>query len=56
MHGKLKNKKVSNFCFDVDRRACFVSISRRKGKVVNISVSVDARMTVSEINTDETRY
>ena len=41
--------------FDVDKRACFVFISRREGKLVNISVSVDARMPILDMNTDQTR-
>ena len=42
--------------FDVDRRACFVFIPRREEKLVNISVSVDGRMSILDLNTDETRY
>ena len=41
---------------DVKRRACFVFIPRREGKLVNISVSVDAIMLTLDVNADETRY
>ena len=42
--------------FYVYRRARFVFIPIRDGKLVNISVSVDARMPTFDINTDEARY
>ena len=55
-----KNRKGCVFpliaVFDVDRRACFVFIQGRMGKLVNISVSVYARMPILDMNADETRY
>ena len=60
MHIKVKNKKGCVLTlisvFDVYRRARFVFIPIRDGKLVNISVFVDARMPAFDINTDETRY
>ena len=44
------------FALDVDRLACCVFIPRREEKLVNISVSVNARMPILEMNTDETTY
>ena len=42
--------------FDVDRRACFAFIPRREGNLVNISVSLDNRMPILDINADDARY
>ena len=42
--------------FDVDRRACFVFIPMREGKLVIILVSVYARMPILDMNTDEMGY
>ena len=58
---RIKKRCVSDLipAFDVDRRACFAFIARREGKLgklVNISVSVDARMPILDMSTDETRY
>ena len=33
-----------------------MNIPRREGKLVEISVSIDARMSIVDMNTDETRY
>ena len=57
---KYKLKRVrffSNFCIWRRHTFFFVGICpKRDGKLVNISVSVDARMRIFYMNTNETRF